>query len=32
LRRGPAAITKSNDKKRFDSALYDSPELIELSP
>jgi hypothetical protein len=32
LRRGPAAITKSNNKKRFDPALCDSPELIELSP
>src|SRR5262245_26654478 len=28
----PAAITKSNNKKRFDPALCDSPELIELSP
>jgi hypothetical protein len=32
LRRGPAAITKGNNKKRFDTALCDSPELIELSP
>jgi hypothetical protein len=29
---GPAAITKSNSKKRYDPALCDSPELIELSP
>jgi hypothetical protein len=31
-RRGPAAITKSDNKKRFDPALCDSPKLIELSP
>jgi hypothetical protein len=28
----PSAITKSDNKKRFDPALCDSPELIELSP
>src|SRR5262249_15978490 len=28
----PAAITKSNNKKRFDPALCDRPELFELSP